>query len=1562
MRNPWLDVNQYAEEQHIYFKGRSSESERFSQIVYRETLSVLYANSGIGKSSFINAGIIPQLKAMGLNISPVHIVFDDEFFNQKKNVEEYVYGKLKQTIKWKYRLKKEIKGCQKSLWWLLHEYQPQTGNNKTIPIIIFDQFEEVFVKGDSEFLSKLFALIEELSFHSLPPIVNNALSKLKDDTFIEVDNQHHYRILFSLRKEYLADFDYWTNEKYSIPQLLRNRMLLPPFTITQAEEVITSQPIVDESNKIVNGKYVATLNQVKAEIISKLDPNGKGFVEPSLLSVICYRLFEKTGGDPEMQITQKDLNSIGIDRVLRDFYESQIEAVIKSRKRMYFLEKCLLDERGIRKRPEQKELNDKGFSDDILEQLKNHHIIRTEKPLKSSGEKNWVELIHDKIADVVKERITEYENNKRNQIIRWILFSIVLIAGIYSLLGVISTDDKNKVMSNLTCVKDCEFTTDDTLWIDSQHLHNNSMVETISIIDKDEYNISNCQYLSTVDLSKLGKNNFVLKLKNCQLLQKIIMPDSISNLSLVIEKCPNLQIHVTKGIGSLTIDAPNDDLSVRVDPDVSNYVWYDKVLWNMDIFEVVYCFVPNKTEVLSKYFPQTASKVSNVGYKGIIINNLGAVADERNTSSVSIRGGNSFTFSKREIKEYKSVQFWDDESSITEKLFYHSNKLENVVLSSKLSYIFPSAFEGCIKLSNVQLPNSLSHIEKRAFYGCKSLKEIVIPSSVTFLGDLAFANCDSLESVKILSPNIQIGKRAFYGCKNLKMVALPPNLKYVIDYFSYPFLGCPHLGFLDNFEISSKPGVISMNKNATFYETGQIQLENDPKELHFPISIERREWDFLDDPVSLTDIYLPYPQPNIVRHNEKIIFNIDISDELKGKIVLHVPYGCRRYYESIPAFSSYRQIEECDLLSLYVNNSLSIIYGLFQLIMTHIIIGLLLFSLSVLIIYSLCVFRQERRNYKLFFISVILMICAFFLILAFITQILKMDGVSALVLAIFITIILMTYLMLQGEIFSIIKLPKFPKPSKKVIYVSLCAPLFILVLAGIVFTMMKDPMTLESAVAKSDYRNAIRLMYEELKNASTIDKGMVMHYRSILIQSGVLPEITPKDELVIDDKNCRPIMPQHGRGEANYLILQQGDTVKIWDESGYRQIKKPGNPFRNDAVFNIFTYFSCMTYYDKEKDSTVLYDLNKQSSAPLRMKGMIDNDVQINNDARSLNFYLTKSRDGKRYLYSKKGIGLELPSLPEMNSRYASGNADFYTESVESTKAKYETLIYGISDDKPVFRHLYKEELELGQFASNGYFFVNKKSPNVLLYYNSSKNFEMDSILINGVVEGYGNGHIYYTKNKERFLYNIDHGYHIPLESKFHDPNATFYGFIGNRYFYLKSTGQASKAFKYPKIYIFDMFDGYKMIRRLEGDAIVECPNDYIAILQDSVRQYYNVSNGSLYKGGSSPSTFHDPIDMRYRREQIDIEGDFAVLYKRIDDKGTYILYPLLDKDVAPITFQDFHPIISKNDIIQWDWVRNMIIISHYDTLQDLINKTPYLSESEKEEVNSHLNKLGVEW
>jgi len=1557
MRNPWLDVNQYAEEQHIYFKGRSLESVRFSQIVYRETLSVLYANSGIGKSSFINAGIIPQLKAMGLNISPVHIVFDDEFFDQKKNVEEYVYGKLKQTIKWKYRLKKEVKGCQKSLWWLLHEYQPQAGNNKTIPIIIFDQFEEVFVKGDSDFLSKLFALIEELSFHSLPPIVNDALSKLQDDTFIEVNNQHHYRILFSLRKEYLADFDYWTNERYSIPQLLRNRMLLPPFTITQAEEVITSQPLVDESNKIVDGKYVATLNQVKAEIISKLDPNGKGFIEPSLLSVICYRLFEKTGGDPEMQITQKDLNSIGIDRVLRDFYESQIEAVIRSRKRMYLLEKCLLDERGIRKRPEQKELNDKGFSDDILEQLKNHHIIRTEKPLKSSGEKNWVELIHDKIADVVKERITEYENNKRNQIIRWILISIVLIASIYSLLGVISTNDKNKVMSNLTCVKDREFTTDDTLWIDSQHLHNNSMVETISIIDKDEYNISNCQYLSTVDLSKLGKNDFVLKLKNCQLLQKIIMPDSIRNLSLVIEKCPNLQIHVTKGIGSLTIDAPNEDLSVRVDPDVRNYVWYDKVLWNMDIFEVVYCFVPDKTEVLSKYFPQSASKVSSIGYKGIKINNLGAVADERSTSSVSIRGGNSFTFSKREIKEYKSVQFWDDESSITEKLFYHSNKLENVVLSSKLSYIFPSAFEGCIKLSNVQLPNSLYHIGKRAFYGCKSLKEIVIPSSVAFIGDLAFANCDSLESVKILSPNIQIGKRAFYGCKNLKMVVLPPNVKYVIDYFSYPFLGCPRLGFLDNFEISSKPGVISKNKNATFYETGQIQLENDPKELHFPISMERRIWDFLDDPVSLTDIYLPYPQPNIVRHNEKIIFNIDISDELKGKIVLHVPYGCRRYYESIPAFSSYRQIEECDVLSLYVNNSLSIIYGLFQLMMAHIIIGLLLLSLSVFIIYSLCVFRQERRNYKLFIISVILMICAFFLILAFITQILKMDGVSALALAMFITIILMSYLMLQGKISRIIKLPKFPKPSKKVIYVSLFVPSLLLVFAVIICTMRKDSMTIESAVAKSDYRNAICLMYEELKNASSIDKGKVMHYRSILIQSGVLPEITLKGEFIFDDKNYRPIISQHGLGKPNYLIQQLDDSIKIWDEFGYRQIKKPVNPFINDAVFNIDMQYTCMTYYDNKNDSTVLYDLNKQSAVPLHMKGMIDNDIPT---ARPFNYYLTKTRDGKQYLYSKKGIGVELPSLPEMNGGYHMGNEDYHLETVASKGSKYETLIYGILDNKPVFRKFYSEHPR--QLTKDGYLIVDKKSPNALLYYSSSKNFEMDSIIVNGVVEGYGNGHIYYTKNKERFLYNIDHEYNIPLESKFHDPNAAFYGFIGSRYFYLKSTGEASKAFKYPKIYIFDMLDDYKMIRRFEGDDIVECPNDYIAILQDSIRHYYNVSNGSFYKGGSSPRTFHDPIDIRYKGEQIDVEGNFAVLYNRIDDKSTYILYPLLDKNVAPITFQDWQPIISKNDIIQWDWVRNMIIISHYDTLQDLINKTPYLSGSEKKEVNSHLNQLGVEW
>ena len=58
-KNPWKDIAPYKTTDAANFKGRDEDIRKFSKILHQNDFSVLYAESGIGKTSFINAGIMP---------------------------------------------------------------------------------------------------------------------------------------------------------------------------------------------------------------------------------------------------------------------------------------------------------------------------------------------------------------------------------------------------------------------------------------------------------------------------------------------------------------------------------------------------------------------------------------------------------------------------------------------------------------------------------------------------------------------------------------------------------------------------------------------------------------------------------------------------------------------------------------------------------------------------------------------------------------------------------------------------------------------------------------------------------------------------------------------------------------------------------------------------------------------------------------------------------------------------------------------------------------------------------------------------------------------------------------------------------------------------------------------------------------------------------------------------------------------------------------------------------------------------------------------------------------
>lgn len=63
-----------------------------------------------------------------------------------------------------------------------------------------------------------------------------------------------------------------------------------------------------------------------------------------------------------------------------------------------------------------------------------------------------------------------------------------------------------------------------------------------------------------------------------------------------------------------------------------------------------------------------------------------------------------------------------------------------------VTYIGPSAFEGCSFLASVTIPEGITNIASDAFYDCTRLASITIPGSVTNIGSAAFQDCTNLTS------------------------------------------------------------------------------------------------------------------------------------------------------------------------------------------------------------------------------------------------------------------------------------------------------------------------------------------------------------------------------------------------------------------------------------------------------------------------------------------------------------------------------------------------------------------------------------------------------------------------------------------------------------------------------------------------------------------------------------------------------------------------------------------------------------------------------------------------
>ncbi|KWW24257.1 MAG: hypothetical protein F082_1876 [bacterium F082] len=472
-QNPWYSFRPYEESDANRFKGRGTDITEMMRLITNHDLVVCYAKSGIGKSSLINAGLIPRLRRK--QFLPIPIKFTDNLFvSEYREFETGIRHQIEAEI---LRLNEDYKSkginavfeikphpsivespflndvygeLSSNLWWWFHSSQivceREDFDIVYKPIFIFDQFEELFYKATSdEQKENFFSWLLEMSVSRPSNVVQKRLAEIQKqnpDIPISLPANSEPKILLSLREDYVGLLDYWTKQRVSIPAIHSNRYCLMPLDVEQATEVICQQEI--------NGVRVELMDEYACNIIDTLAESDG--IPAMLLSVLCNKIYEELVCQKSDTANKLSSFSSGNEDSVKPFIQSLLKSVYAERlttanlsqRNIQKVEQALVRENGYRKRVEMTDMRSLHL-ENACRRLADVYLVRIEDHgFRNDGKERveYVEIIHDRVAEIIAEkRKSEKQIFKKRKL--WSIIFVLLLALAWLLYGTLSQEGTN---------------------------------------------------------------------------------------------------------------------------------------------------------------------------------------------------------------------------------------------------------------------------------------------------------------------------------------------------------------------------------------------------------------------------------------------------------------------------------------------------------------------------------------------------------------------------------------------------------------------------------------------------------------------------------------------------------------------------------------------------------------------------------------------------------------------------------------------------------------------------------------------------------------------------------------------------------------------------------------------------------------------------------------------------------------------------------------------------------------------------------------------------------------
>ena len=417
--NPYIGPRPYETADKKLFFGRDCEINDLASLIIAHQVVLLYAPSGAGKTSLLNAGLIPQMEQERFEILPAARVrgLISEGKDLDKIPNPWIYNTL---ISWA-KDKADLQLLDHmSLSDFLQGREHQLGKDGSpLPrLAIFDQFEELFT-----FYQERWEQREDFF----------------DQVAVALEKDPLLRVLFVMREEYLASLDPYVD---LLPEKMRTRYALDRLGRDAALLAIEG-PLKDTTCKFDKGVALTLVDKLLAAKVKVKDSTGTGkiivtkgeYVEPVQLQVVCQNLWDRLPEDVSV-ITSEHIQIFGdVDQALIDFYEGIVEKAIKEtgikqEKLRTWFNNHLITPAGTRGTVFQDKDFTGGISNKAVQVLEDEHLIRAEM---KAGD-CWFELTHDRFIDPILKSNGPWLNRRR----KWhVMKRIGLVSGCLAILWLI---------------------------------------------------------------------------------------------------------------------------------------------------------------------------------------------------------------------------------------------------------------------------------------------------------------------------------------------------------------------------------------------------------------------------------------------------------------------------------------------------------------------------------------------------------------------------------------------------------------------------------------------------------------------------------------------------------------------------------------------------------------------------------------------------------------------------------------------------------------------------------------------------------------------------------------------------------------------------------------------------------------------------------------------------------------------------------------------------------------------------------------------------------------------